>query len=114
MSDKPDLVIRGGQLVDGSGQPAVQADVAISGGQISAVGQINESGIDEIDARDRLVMPGFVDVQTHYDAQVTWANQITPSSCKGVTTVCDGQWRGRVRACSARRARHANFCDGGC
>lgn len=90
MSDKPDLVIRGGQLVDGSGQPAVQADVAISGGHISAVGQINESGIDEIDARDRLVMPGFVDVHTHYDAQVTWANQITPSSCNGVTTVLMG------------------------
>ena len=66
------------------------ADVAISNGCISAVGTIPESGIDEIDACGRLVMPGFVDVHTHYDAQVTWANQITPSSCNGVTTVLMG------------------------
>ena len=66
------------------------ADVAILNGCISAVGTIPESGIDEVDARGRLIMPGFVDVHTHYDAQVTWANQITPSSCNGVTTVLMG------------------------
>ena len=90
MSGKPDLVIRGGTVVDGSGQPLFTADVAISDGFISAVSTILESGVDEIDARGRLVMPGFVDVHTHYDAQVTWANQITPSSCNGVTTVLMG------------------------
>ena len=90
MSKKPDLVIRGGTVIDGSGGPVVDADVAVSDGQIITVGQIREVGTDEIDARGRLVMPGFVDVHTHYDAQVTWANQITPSSCNGVTTVLMG------------------------
>ena len=90
MSEKPDLVIRGGTVIDGSGGPVVDADVAVSDGQIITVGQVREVGTDEIDARDRLVMPGFVDVHTHYDAQVTWANQITPSSCNGVTTVLMG------------------------
>ena len=90
MSDKPDLIIRGGTVVDGSGGPMMDADVAVSDGRIIAVGQVRETGAEEIDARGRLVMPGFVDVHTHYDAQVTWANQITPSSCNGVTTVLMG------------------------
>ena len=90
MSEKPDLVIRGGTVIDGSGGPVVDADVAVAGGRIITVGEVREIGTDEIDARGRLVMPGFVDVHTHYDAQVTWANQITPSSCNGVTTVLMG------------------------
>ncbi len=90
MSDKPNLIIRGGTVVDGSGGPMLDADVAVSDGQIIAVGQVRETGAEEFDARGRLVMPGFVDVHTHYDAQVTWANQITPSSCNGVTTVLMG------------------------
>ena len=90
MSEKPDLVIRGGTVIDGSGGPVVDADVAVSDGRIFTVGQVREVGTDEIDARGRIVMPGFVDVHTHYDAQVTWANQITPSSCNGVTTVLMG------------------------
>jgi N-acyl-D-aspartate/D-glutamate deacylase len=90
MSDKPDLIIRGGTVVDGSGESMVEADVAVTNGRITAVGQVRENGVEEIDARDRLVTPGFVDVHTHYDAQVTWANQITPSSCNGVTTVLMG------------------------
>ena len=90
MSDRPDLIIRNGTVVDGTGGEMVAADVGISGGRIVEVGQIDAVGAAEIDARDRLVMPGFVDVHTHYDAQVTWANQITPSSCNGVTTVLMG------------------------
>lgn len=90
MSDNPELVIRGGTVVDGSGGPMMEADVAISNGRITAVGQVTQTGTEEIDASGRLVMPGFVDVHTHYDAQVTWANQITPSSCNGVTTVLMG------------------------
>lgn len=90
MSDKPDLIIRGGTVVDGSGESMVEADVAVTNGRITSVGQVSENGVEEIDARDRLVTPGFVDVHTHYDAQVTWANQITPSSCNGVTTVLMG------------------------
>lgn len=90
MGDRPDLVIRGGAVVDGSGGPMVAADVAISGGRITTVGQVRATGAQEIDARDRLVTPGFVDVHTHYDAQATWASQLTPSSCNGVTTVLMG------------------------
>ncbi len=90
MSDKLDLVIRGGAVVDGSGSPTAAADVAISNGIIVAVGHVRETGAEEIDARGRLVTPGFVDVHTHYDAQATWASQMTPSSCNGVTTVLMG------------------------
>ncbi|MBT4486908.1 MAG: amidohydrolase family protein, partial [Rhodospirillaceae bacterium] len=90
MSEKPDLIIRGGTVVDGTGGAMAEADVAVSDGRIIAVGQVGDTGEDEIDARGRLVMPGFVDVHTHYDAQVTWANRITPSSCNGVTTVLMG------------------------
>ena len=90
MNDNFDLVIRGGTVVDGTGGPAREADVAIYNGWITEVGKVSASGREEIDAKDRLVMPGFVDVHTHYDAQVTWANQILPSSCNGVTTVLMG------------------------
>jgi len=65
-------------------------DVAIQDGRIVAVGAVTATGLEEIDARDRLVMPGFVDVHTHYDAQATWASHLTPSSCNGVTTVLMG------------------------
>ncbi|MBI10112.1 MAG: amidohydrolase [Rhodospirillaceae bacterium] len=90
MNKKLDLVIRGGTVVDGTGARMKDADVAISDGRIVEVGKVAATGQEEIDARDRLVMPGFVDVHTHYDAQVTWANQILPSSCNGVTTVLMG------------------------
>ena len=90
MNKKLDLVIRGGTVVDGTGARMKDADVAISDGRIVEVGKVAATGHEEIDARDRLVMPGFVDVHTHYDAQVTWANQILPSSCNGVTTVLMG------------------------
>ena len=90
MNDNFDLVIRGGTVVDGTGGPAREADVSIYDGRITEVGKVSASGREEIDAKDRLVIPGFVDVHTHYDAQVTWANQILPSSCNGVTTVLMG------------------------
>jgi N-acyl-D-aspartate/D-glutamate deacylase len=90
MTTIPDLIIRGGTVVDGTGAEMVEADVAIYNGRIIEVGQIAATGVEEIDARDRLVMPGFVDVHTHYDAQATWASQMTPSSCNGVTTVLLG------------------------
>lgn len=90
MTGKPDLVIRNGTVVDGSGGPMVGADVAIRDGFITAVGKITAAGKEEIDASGLLVTPGFVDVHTHYDAQATWAEHITPSSCNGVTTVLMG------------------------
>lgn len=90
MTSKPDIVIRNGTVVDGTGGEPFEADVAIRDGLISAIGAVSQTGAEEIDARDRLVIPGFVDVHTHYDAQATWASQITPSSCNGVTTVLLG------------------------
>lgn len=85
-----DLVIRGGTLVDGSGAPAVQADVAVKDGLIVQVGQVNGAGAEEIDARGKLVTPGFVDIHTHYDGQATWDHHMQPSSWHGVTTVVMG------------------------
>ncbi|AMA60836.1 N-acyl-D-amino-acid deacylase family protein [Bradyrhizobium sp. CCGE-LA001] len=86
----PDLVIRGGTVADGRGGELFEADVAISGGRISQVGKVSAKGAEEIDARGKLVTPGFVDVHTHYDGQVTWSQDITPSSQNGVTTAIMG------------------------
>ena len=85
-----DLVIRNGTVVDGTGGPLQAADVAIDGGRITAVGEVPGSGREEIDARDRLVAPGWVDVHTHYDGQVSWDSLIAPSSWQGVTTAVMG------------------------
>jgi N-acyl-D-amino-acid deacylase len=85
-----DLVIRGGTVVDGTGKPARKADVAIDGDRIVAVGTDLERGKREIDATDHLVAPGWVDIHTHYDGQVTWDPHLTPSSWNGVTTVVMG------------------------
>jgi N-acyl-D-amino-acid deacylase len=85
-----DLVIRGGTVVDGTGAPATRADLAVDDGRISLVGDVEAAGRTEIDATDRLVTPGFVDVHTHYDGQVTWDPLLTPSTWHGVTTVVMG------------------------
>ncbi len=81
-----DLVIRGGTVVDGTGAPSFEADVAIDGGRIVAVGRVADRGTQEIDAKGLLVTPGFVDIHTHYDAQATWSSQLLSSSINGVTT----------------------------
>jgi len=85
-----DLVIRNGTVVDGTGAPRKSADVAIDGGRISAVGEVSARGRREIDASDLLVTPGWVDVHTHYDGQVTWDPILAPSSWHGVTTLVMG------------------------
>src|SRR6266516_1805293 len=90
MTSTPDLVIRGGTVADGKGGELFEADVAISGGRITEVGKVAAKGKDEIDAKGKLVAPGFVDVHTHYDGQVTWSHDITPSSQNGVTTAIMG------------------------
>ncbi len=90
MTDTPDLVIRGGTLYDGTGGAPIDADIAVSGGRISAIGPDLPKGAEEVEAKGRIVTPGFVDVHTHYDAQVTWSNRINPSSWNGVTTVMIG------------------------
>ncbi len=90
MSAQYDLVIRNGQVADGRGGPLVEADVAVKDGKIAAVGQGLGAGREEIDARGKLVTPGFVDIHTHYDGQATWDSQLNPSSWHGVTTVVMG------------------------
>ena len=85
-----DTVIRGGTVVDGTGAQPFVADVAIVAGQIAAIGPNLPQGATEIDAAGRLVTPGFVDVHTHYDGQVTWDNRLAPSSYHGVTTAVIG------------------------
>lgn len=85
-----DLVIRGGTVVDGSGGKPFAADVAIDGDRIVAVGENLGPGREEIDARGKIVTPGFVDVHTHYDGQATWDAEMAPSSWHGVTTVVMG------------------------
>jgi N-acyl-D-aspartate/D-glutamate deacylase len=90
MADALTLVIRGGVVVDGTGAAPFEADVGIAGNRIVQVGHIREAGTEEIDARGHLVTPGFVDAHTHYDAQVMWANHLSPSSCNGVTTALIG------------------------
>jgi N-acyl-D-amino-acid deacylase len=85
-----DLVIRNGTVVDGTGGPAYQADVAVEGARIVDVGCGLGSGRREIDATGQLITPGWVDVHTHYDGQATWDPYLSPSSWHGVTTAVMG------------------------
>jgi len=85
-----DLVIRGGTVVDGLGSAPFAADVAVKDGVIVEVGRVSGKGAEEIDAAGLTVTPGFVDVHTHYDGQITWENTLNPSSNHGVTTVVMG------------------------
>src|SRR5215813_13525184 len=89
MSDY-DLVIRHGLVADGRGGAPFEADVAVKDGKIAAVGQNLARGTEEIDAKGKLVTPGFVDIHTHYDGQATWDPRLNPSSWHGVTTVVMG------------------------
>ena len=85
-----DLVVRGGLVVDGSGTPGRRADVAVVGDRVVAVGDVDGTGREEIDADGLVVAPGFVDGHTHMDAQLFW-DQLGSSSCwQGVTTVVMG------------------------
>ena len=86
----PSLVIRNGTIVDGYGGEPYVADLAVAGGRIAAIGTALPRGDAEIDAAGKLVTPGFVDVHTHYDAQATWADRLSPSTWNGVTTALLG------------------------
>jgi N-acyl-D-amino-acid deacylase len=85
-----DLVIRGGLVVDGTGDAPRLADLAIDGGRLTEVGGVEVGGVQEIDAVGRVVTPGFVDIHTHYDGQVTWDPTLSPTSWHGVTTLVVG------------------------
>ena len=85
-----DLVIRNGLVVDGTGAPARRADIAITDGVITAVGEVEGEGREEFDATGLVVTPGYVDPHSHYDGQVTWDDRLAPSSWHGVTTTVIG------------------------
>jgi N-acyl-D-aspartate/D-glutamate deacylase len=86
-----DLVLRGGRVIDGTGAPARSADVRVEGDRIVAVGDVGSTKGAEVVELDGLVLaPGFVDIHTHYDAQVTWDGDLTPSCWHGVTSVVMG------------------------
>lgn len=85
-----DLVVRGGNVVDGTGSAERSADVAVRDGVIVEVGAVSGGGAQEIDADGALVMPGIVDIHAHYDGQATWEERMQPSSWHGVTTVVMG------------------------
>ncbi len=85
-----DLVIRGGNVIDGTGAPARHADVAIDAGRITQVGHVDGRGRREFAADGAIVTPGFVDIHTHYDGQATWSSRMSPSNHHGVTTVVMG------------------------
>ena len=85
-----DVVIRGGNVVDGTGEVPYQADIAIDGDRISEIGVVNEQGREEIQADGLNVSPGFIDLHTHLDAQIGWDPQVTSVSWHGVTTALLG------------------------
>jgi N-acyl-D-aspartate/D-glutamate deacylase len=85
-----DLIVRGGLVVDGTGAEPATGDVAVDEGVVVAVGEVAQSGREEIDASGKVVTPGFVDIHTHYDGQATWDSLLTPTCWHGVTTVVMG------------------------
>jgi N-acyl-D-aspartate/D-glutamate deacylase len=85
-----DLIIRGGTIVDGTGSAPFQGDIAIDGDRIVEVGEVSGPARREIDARGKIVTPGWVDIHTHYDGQATWDPLMAPSSWHGVTTAIMG------------------------
>jgi N-acyl-D-aspartate/D-glutamate deacylase len=85
-----DLIIRNGTIVDGNESPRYRGDVAITGGVITEVGDVAATATTEIDADGLVVTPGFVDIHTHFDGQLTWDSALAPSSLHGVTTIAVG------------------------
>ena len=99
----PDVVIRGGTVVDGTGAPGRMADVAVTDGLVSEIGErLSEAGSSKtrvLDASGQVVAPGFIDIHTHYDAQVFWDPSLTPSSYHGVTSVIAGNCGFSIAPC---------------
>lgn len=85
-----DMMIKGGTIVDGTGNAKFTGDVAIENGVIAGVGKLSGAARETINADGLLVAPGWVDIHTHYDAQATWDPLLTPSGWNGVTTAVMG------------------------
>ena len=85
-----DLIIRNGEVVDGTGAPKFRGDVAVRDGRIVEVGSVSGQATRTLDAEGAIVTPGFVDIHTHYDGQVSWDSVLAPSSTNGVTSTAMG------------------------
>ena len=96
-----DLIIRHAQVYDGTGLPAVLADVAVAQGRIVQIGEVTGAALETIDAQGLALMPGIVDLHTHYDAQVTWDRTLSPSPALGVTTAVIGNCGFGIAPCPA-------------
>ncbi len=96
-----DLIIRNAQVYDGTGLPPVLTDVAVSNGRIAHIGHSTEIAHETIDAQGLALMPGIVDLHTHYDAQVTWDRTMSPSPALGVTTAVIGNCGFGIAPCPA-------------
>ena len=104
-----DTVIRGGTIVDGTGAAPYTGDVAIEGDRIVAVGEVDGPAKRTIDADGAVVTPGFIDLHTHYDGQVTWDDALEPSATNGITTVVLGNCG--VGFAPVRPADHEQLID---
>ncbi|MEJ2175871.1 MAG: amidohydrolase family protein [bacterium] len=96
-----DLLIKGATVYDGSGKPGLRADVAVRDARIAEVGRIAQSAAEVVDAAGLALMPGIVDVHTHYDAQLTWDRTLSPSPALGVTTAVLGNCGFGIAPCPA-------------
>ncbi len=96
-----DLIIRGARVYDGLGKPGIDADVAVSNGRVAAIGNVKEASREVVDAGGLALMPGIVDLHTHYDAQITWDRTMSPSPALGVTTAVIGNCGFGIAPCPA-------------
>ena len=99
-----DLVIRSGTVVDGAGNEPIEADIAIDGDSITAIGPVPAPGAEEIDAKGHVVTPGFIDLHTHLDAQIGWDPEMTSVTWHGVTTALLGTAESPSRRAAGRTA----------
>jgi N-acyl-D-aspartate/D-glutamate deacylase len=94
-----DLIVRGTEICDGTGAPRRRGDIAIADGRIAALGEVTGAARREVRADGLIAAPGFIDVHTHYDCQVSWDPALTPSSWHGVTTVVMGNCGFTIAPC---------------